>query len=242
MGIKFECESFESLKDKILNNKIDKKTIFNFLNSHDIYQYKKTKKFKEALDKENQKNFVDGFFISLILSIKNFKKVFRLRGPRFTYNFLKDNKLNNNKKHFFVGLEKQELEKISENSSLNRKRLYNYNPPFIRDIEFPKDEIDRIVKEINKVKPDFLWITIGCPKQNILSMNLYDKIETDYIFNVGAALDFFIGKKKQAPKIVQELGIEWLYRLMTDFKHTYKKVWRSLLGSFYALFIVKLSK
>ena len=42
--------------------------------------------------------------------------------------------------------------------------------------------------------------------------------------NVGAALDFLLEKKKQAPNAVKALGIEWLYRLITDFEHSKKKV------------------
>ena len=55
-------------------------------------------------------------------------------------------------------------------------------------------------------------------------------------------MDFITEKKKEAPKFIREIGMEWFYRLITDFRYSRKKVWRSLIGSFYALNIVKLKK
>ncbi len=82
----------------------------------------------------------------------------------------------------------------------------------------------------NKTKADYVWVGIGCPKQNLLSSQLFKKTKAQYFVNIGAALDFLLGKKEEAPLIIRELGIEWLYRLVTDFKYSKKKVWRSLMG------------
>jgi len=245
--IKFQHENFSSLRDKIKNKEFGDKVIFNFLNSNDMYNIKKNSEFKKSL--ENQKdvknvNFIDGFINTAVLSFKNMKKINRMRGPSFTHEFLSDKELSKNKKHFFIGKEKDEVKKLAEKYNLNKKKVYAYNPPYIKGTKFPGKEIERIAREINKVRPDYVWIGVGSPKQNILAFDLFDKVKTKYIFkfNVGAGLDFALGKKKEAPRYIQEAGLEWFYRLVTDFKHSKKKVWRSLLGSWYALGLVDLDE
>lgn len=246
--IKFQHENFSSLRDKIKNKEFGEKVIFNFLNSNDMYNIKKNPEFKKSL--ENRKdikniNFIDGFINTTILSFKNMKKINRMRGPSFTHQFLQDKELSGgNKKHFFIGKETREVKKLAEKYNLNKKKVYAYNPPYIKGTKFPGKEINKIAKEINRVKPDYVWVGVGSPKQNILAIDLFNKIKTKYIFkfNVGAGLDFALGKKKEAPKYIQEAGLEWFYRLVTDFKYSKKKVWRSLLGSWYALGLVDLDK
>jgi len=206
----------------------------NFLNQHDLYQAAKLKKFRDILLKKDNLNVIDGFFVSAYLSFLNLKKVSRIRGPTLTKDFLSNPSFSRNKKHFFIGLEADSLRILKEKFP-HLKKSYCYNPPYIKDLEFPKQEIEEITKEINRVKPDYTWVGIACPKQNILTDSLFRKTKVQYFFNVGAGIDFLLGKKKEAPKIFRNLGIEWFYRLLTDFKYSKKKVWRSFLGVCYLL-------
>lgn len=216
---------------KILESR--ERSIFNFLNLHDIYFFQKNVLFKKVLTQNFSRNFIDGFTLSLFLSIKKFKKIGRLRGPTFTREFLKKN---TNKKYFFIGLEEKDLNfLVKKFPKLKRKNLFCYNPPYIKGIIFKKDEINKISKLINKSESDYVWVGIGSPKQNILSYQLFNKTRATYFFNVGAAFDFILGKKREAPLIIQKIGLEWFYRLITDFKHSKKKVWRSFIGLIYLL-------
>ena len=53
-----------------------------------------------------------------------------------------------------------------------------------------------------------------------MSHDIYKKVKAEKIFNVGAAMDFLTKKKKEAPDLIQKFGLEWLYRLVTDFKYS----------------------
>jgi exopolysaccharide biosynthesis WecB/TagA/CpsF family protein len=235
-----------NIQNKIKKNEFGKKVILNFLNSDCTYNYVKQPIFKKSLlnKKTNQINFIDGFINSLILSLKNFKRIFRTRGPRFTKLFLHNRKINENKRHFFIGLDENKKKLLIKNSILEEKDVFDYNPPYIKQNKFSEKEINKIVQKINESKTDYVWVCIGSPKQNILATDIYQKIKLNkfIIFNVGAALDFLIKTKKESPRIIQEVGLEWLYRFITDFKYSRKKVWRSLLGSGYGLFVVELKK
>ena len=45
------------------------------------------------------------------------------------------------------------------------------------------------------------------------------------MLGVGAAFDFLAGRKRQAPKLLQRLGLEWLFRLLNE----PRRLWRRYL-------------
>jgi len=223
----FQSNTKEELFKFLKSNK--QREVLNFLNLHDLYQASKNKSFKKSLLSEENLNFIDGFVISAYLSLINLKRVSRTRGPTFTRDFLSNKSLSGNKTHFFIGPEEKDIAKLKLKLP-HLKKIRTYNPPYIKDTKFPSKEIKKIIILINKSKADYVWVGIGCPKQNILSKELSQKTNAQYFINIGAALDFLLDKKSEAPLIVRELGVEWLYRLITDFKYSRKKIWRSLIG------------
>jgi len=100
--------------------------------------------------------------------------------------------------------------------------------------------MEKISRLIVKSEADYVWVCVGCPKQNILTEELYKKTNTRIFFNVGSALDFALEKKKNAPKSFQKVGMEWFYRLITDFEHSKKKVLKSFLALKYLLISARL--
>jgi len=212
----------------------DQRKIFNFLNSHDIYHFNKDDVFRESVEGKENLNYIDGFMATLYLSLKKLKRVPRLSGPELIKKFFADEELSKKGKHLFLGFEENDLDSFHRRfSHLDKKSLFAHNPPYIKGIKFPKEEIKKISKIIDSKKIDFVWVGVGSPKQNILSKELFINSNAKYFFSIGAALDFVLERKKRAPKWTQELGLEWLYRLITDFNHTRKKAWRSFVANFY---------
>ena len=89
------------------------------------------------------------------------------------------------------------------------------SPPF-RDISEYEDQI--ICDKINDAHPDFLWIGLGSPKQDVWIHRHLKAIKGCIIIPSGATFDFFSGKIKQAPKWIRDIGIEWIFRLTQDFR------------------------
>ena len=237
--IYFEKKIIGETLDFFQKNK--ERKILNFLNQNDVYNFGKEKIFRKALEREENVNFIDGFVTSKFLSLTNLKRVSRTIGPEFTKRIISSPEISKNKKHFFIGPGKEDLKKLQKKFP-HLIYFENHEPPFIQTLEFPEKEIDLISKRINKFKPDIVWVGIGSPKQNILSNSLFDKTNAKYFVNIGAALDFLLGKKKEAPLFFRKTGIEWLYRFVTDFKYSKKKVWRSLVAVFYLPKYVRLKK
>jgi len=62
----------------------------------------------------------------------------------------------------------------------------------------------------------------GCPKQEIWVASNKGKINA-VMMAVGAAFAFHAGTIKQAPKWMQNNGLEWLYRLVQEPKRLFKR-------------------
>ncbi len=70
-----------------------------------------------------------------------------------------------------------------------------------------------LVAEINQVKPDVIFVAFGHGKQEKwLSENLKN-IPASVGIGVGGTLDYFANEVTRAPKFMQRLGLEWLFRL-----------------------------
>lgn len=199
----------------------EKHAILNFQNLYSVYLYNNEPIFRRAISSPGNIIFPDGKILSIFLKSK------QMRGPAFTKDFFENN-LKTDQKHFFI-LEKAEEVELLKEKFPKLKKTKAYAPSYVKSVTFPTKEIKEMQEYIEKFKPDYIWVCVSNPKQEILANELYKKYKTFY-FNVGAATDFLIGKKFEAPKIFRSAGLEWFYRLATDFKYSKNKVKKSLIG------------
>lgn len=92
-------------------------------------------------------------------------------------------------------------------------------PPFR---ELTAQENLEIVERINSARPDVVWVGLGAPKQERWMASNFGRIEAPVMIGVGAAFDFLAGTKPEAPKWMQRLGLEWLFRLASE----PRRLWR----------------
>ncbi len=75
----------------------------------------------------------------------------------------------------------------------------------------------RALENIQRAAPDILFVALGHGKQEKFIFHNLAKLPTVKIaIGVGGALDYLSGKKLRAPKFVQKIGLEWLYRLALE--------------------------
>jgi N-acetylglucosaminyldiphosphoundecaprenol N-acetyl-beta-D-mannosaminyltransferase len=98
---------------------------------------------------------------------------------------------------------------------------YAWSPPFR---ELTADEELRIIEEINDSGTRILLVGLGCPKQERWMHRRRGSVRTVMV-GVGAAFDFIAGRKRQAPRLLQRIGLEWLFRLVTE----PRRLWRRYL-------------
>lgn len=78
-------------------------------------------------------------------------------------------------------------------------------------------ENDAIVQRINDSQADILYVAYGAPQQDKwIAHNRQALAAVRLAMGVGGALDFITGKAVRAPRWVQQLGLEWLHRLLRE--------------------------
>jgi N-acetylglucosaminyldiphosphoundecaprenol N-acetyl-beta-D-mannosaminyltransferase len=76
-------------------------------------------------------------------------------------------------------------------------------------------ENNRIIDDIRTSGARILFVALGCPKQERWMSDNSSQI-SGVTLGVGAAFDFHAGTLRQAPKPVQQLGLEWGFRLLME--------------------------
>ena len=125
-------------------------------------------------------------------------------------------------RHFFYGSTEKTLNLLKHNLMKEYPNLEIagvYAPPFR---QLTKEEDKEIIQKINEAAPDFLWVGLGAPKQEIWMASHKNKVSAVMI-GVGAGFDFYAGTVRRAPVWMQRCGLEWFYRLLQDPKRLWKR-------------------
>lgn len=97
-----------------------------------------------------------------------------------------------------------------------------------------EEELD-IVKEINRTKPDILFVGISSPKkEEFLNKYLVD-LDVPFSMGVGGSFDVLAGETSRAPRWLQSIGLEWLFRLIQEPRRLWK---RYLIGNVVFIWLV----
>ena len=102
--------------------------------------------------------------------------------------------------------------------------VVHYNPPmgFINNAR----ERARAIAFLLDARARFSFLAVGSPQQEILAYRVASSgVATGIGFCVGASLEFLSNEKSRAPKVVQSLALEWLYRLAQE----PRRMWRRYL-------------
>ncbi|OPY00584.1 MAG: UDP-N-acetyl-D-mannosaminuronic acid transferase [Syntrophorhabdus sp. PtaB.Bin047] len=95
------------------------------------------------------------------------------------------------------------------------------SPPFR---PLTPEEDSSIVEQINASGARVVFVGLGCPKQELWMAEHRTRIRAVMI-GVGAAFDYHAGTLKRAPRLMQDLGLEWLHRLLSE----PRRLWRRYL-------------
>jgi N-acetylglucosaminyldiphosphoundecaprenol N-acetyl-beta-D-mannosaminyltransferase len=88
-----------------------------------------------------------------------------------------------------------------------------YTPPF-RELS-PAEE-KQLIAQIADLKPDIVWVGLGCPKQELFMSRYLPMLDTKLMFGVGAAFDFHTGRIHDCAPWIKRAGLQWLHRLLQD--------------------------
>lgn len=218
-----------------------------FTNVHTIVTAHENPKYS-IVQNVAYKAYPDGKPISLYMNKKLGGEglAYQVAGPDFMRQIWKATE-DTGLSHYFYGSSPETISKLRdvlERDYPNLKIAGMESPPY-RQLT-TREDIE-VVERINKSGADFVWVGLGAPKQEIWmwkhrnkAVGACDKFaSTDssdivdgsgnphqvnaLMLGVGAGFDFHAGTVKRAPKIIQKLYLEWLYRLLQDPKRLWKR-------------------
>lgn len=121
-------------------------------------------------------------------------------------------------KHYFLGGSQDCLDKLLGKIS---EKNTDFNICGARNGYFTDE--DKILRNIDACRPDFIWVGLGTPKQQEWIARNRARFNNCTLLAVGFAFDVNAGTKKDAPKWMQASGLTWLYRLCAEPKRLWKR-------------------
>jgi N-acetylglucosaminyldiphosphoundecaprenol N-acetyl-beta-D-mannosaminyltransferase len=94
-----------------------------------------------------------------------------------------------------------------------RLQVDGYSPPYAKLLDM---DFDNISARIAAFRPDVLFVAFGCPKQEKWIFMNHRRLGVPMSVGVGATVDFLAGKFRRAPRWMQVVGAEWLFRLSQE--------------------------
>ncbi|HEF8772958.1 lipopolysaccharide N-acetylmannosaminouronosyltransferase [Providencia manganoxydans] len=124
---------------------------------------------------------------------------------------------------------------ILEQTENKLRAQWNVNIVGSQNGYFTAEDREALFERIRESGAKIVTVAMGSPKQEIL-MRDCRKVHPDALYmGVGGTYDVFTGHVKRAPKVWQNLGLEWLYRLLsqpTRIKRQFKLL--KFLGYYYS--------
>jgi exopolysaccharide biosynthesis WecB/TagA/CpsF family protein len=106
------------------------------------------------------------------------------------------------------------------------RHLLHHDPPmgFIRD----SAAVEACLQFVEESSPfRYCLIAVGDPQGMIVAHRLAERGRARGLaFNIGASIDFITGKQRRAPRWMQRIALEWLYRLLSNPR---RLAWRYLI-------------
>ena len=125
--------------------------------------------------------------------------------------------------HFLLGGSEQLLEQLTARLRERFPGILlagSYSPPFG---EWTKEENTRIFQKIAASGAKYIWVGLGCPKQERWIARHKANLPPGVYFAIGAAFAFHAGLVSQAPAWMQKRGLEWLYRFAAEPRRLWKR-------------------
>ncbi len=91
-----------------------------------------------------------------------------------------------------------------------------------------------IIEDIKKSGADFLFVALGPIKQEQWIVDHINELPCKLYIGLGGTFDYIAGKRPSPPSIIRSIGLEWLWRLVTQ-PHRAKRIWQATFGLITAL-------
>ena len=208
----FTPTSYKDLSEALYDGAPEKPTIVDFTNTHITVLRLTDPEFRRCT--ESVDHFVpDSMPLTWCVNLAAGQTVMpdRVYGPEFMNRCLRNSPPH--VRHYFLGASEDCLsDLIKETTRLNPQ----LNVCGSHHGYFKPDEWPCVLEQINASAPDVIWVGLGTPKQQEFTAWAKNKVRQGWLLNVGFAFDVNAGRKRDAPRWMQSVGLTWLYRLASE--------------------------
>ncbi len=194
--------------DELLNYIDGKKSILIAINAGKINRA--TNETREIINKGI--GYADGRGAQYALRKHGFPDSIIIPGCELWLSIIEKN-YNTDKSFYFVGGKEEVIEKTIEKlqSDYPGINILGYRNGYLSEND---EEI--LINDISEKKPDFVFVAMGSPKQELLMCKMYQKHQAIYQ-GLGGSFDIYVGNLKRAPEWLRKRGLEGPYRVISDF-------------------------
>lgn len=156
-----------------------------------------------------------------IIGKKKYPEMDRVTGPDFMRRVFEKSR-NKGIKHFFYGSTQENINALIKKIRKDYPwiEIVGSEPSVFR--EMSEKEEKELAARINSTGADFVWIALGAPRQELFCHRNEGKIK-GIMVGVGGAFSVLAGTIPEAPQWLQDMSLEWLYRLIQEPKRLFKR-------------------
>lgn len=213
LGVRINGAPFDAMLERVLEAPTSGERLsIHFATAHTLVEAQENPPMRSAL----AKGLVEPDGMPLVwLGRAGGRPVERVCGPDFMPALI-ERGISEGRSHFFYGGAPGVPELIAERLCRRYPGLKvagTLSPPFRA---LTTTEQEAIAADINHAAPDYVWVGLGTPKQDLWIAANRPRLDAPALLAVGAAFDLLAGHRRRAPRWMQRTGTEWIYRLAME--------------------------
>ena len=160
--------------------------------------------------------FPDGWPIAWLQRRLGYRSAARVGGPDLMARAVAEGR-GSGVRHFLLGSTEEVLRRLEANLARRfpgAEIVGRLSLPFFEPRDFGGTEA--AIDDVRRARPHVVWLSLGCPKQELWMLRYAQELAPALVAGVGAAFDFHAGTKRRAPVWMQRAGLEWLHRLLSE--------------------------
>ncbi|WP_412972336.1 WecB/TagA/CpsF family glycosyltransferase [Glaciecola sp. MF2-115] len=134
--------------------------------------------------------------------------------------------------HFLFGGSKRIVE---ECAVILSQKYSNFQIAGTQNGYFTAKQEEKIIKTINNSKADILWVGLGKPTEQRWVIDNKHRLNVAVIITCGGCYNYVTGDYARAPLWMQNIGIEWLHRVVLEPR---KLFWRYVITIPHSIYCV----
>ena len=210
MGVKIDNVSFAEVREFIRDT--IRKNEKGYICANDVCNVIGASRDEQFLEAVNSSSLTiaDGTPLTWYARLVGCREIERISGMDMMARMFAEN---DGFRHFLLGDTAERIGRVIKKAGeINDSiQLSGYSPPFK---EFDETDNRLLMERLNREGPDIIWVSFGGEKQEKWMFENIGKLDRGVMIGVGAAFKYLIGDLKTPPRILQKMGLQWVWRVV----------------------------